>query len=270
MKTSLFSHTGLPSKARYKRSISTLGSLFFLLQSCGPLEPAPYYIPIERQKENIYNTPSSVTAPLLREKNDLGISWGVTLNPYITGSELQAAYMAGKHVGLLVDYTNTLSSGKSTFSQWDAGLGYVTNISETWHFETYGGYSGGKVKNRHETGTSNLSNGGWFIQPAIAVSNLKNTSRFAFISRFSHANFKIKDTLFAGEREGFSIQQIIAVQNKSHLFWQPALMFRVGWEKFFFHLNYTYSVSLTGSDFHRAKNSFTLGTSFQVNLKKNK
>ena len=65
-----------------------------------------------------------------------------------SGVETQASFLPAKHVGLIAAY----SSGKNDdgggtymrFHKFEGGVGYVTNLSKGWHFETYGGIGTGR------------------------------------------------------------------------------------------------------------------------------
>jgi len=242
------------------------------LASCypGPIYD-PYVVPESRQKENIYYVPSAPSTQLLSEKNDVGVSLVASAGSQFSGVEMQAAYMPAKHIGLIGSY----SSGKNKdgeiylrYHKFEGGVGYVTHLSDDWNFETYGGGGTGNIDNYHATGSSKTNLTNFFIQPAFAVHNKKQTVQFGIVSKFSGVNFSV-DTAFDNAREPFSTSQVIALTNQPfRLMWEPGLILRVGWKNFLFHTSYSLSTDLTGSQLHRATDNFSIGGSLRFSAAK--
>ena len=240
----------------------------FLFTSCfpGSLIPDPYIVAENRQKENQYYVKAAPNVPLLTEKNDISIGGVISSGNRITGVELQAAYMAGKHIGILGSYSHIENGTYMKFNRYELGSGFVTQLSKEWHFETYTGFGNGKIKNTHYTGSSNLDLAYIFIQPAIAVSNAKKTVQFAFVSRFERVNFKVNDTLFDTAREPMNTNQVKKLYDQRfHIMWQPGILFRFGWQKFIFQSGYSYSADLSNSKIYGSKGNFSLGILFRFN-----
>jgi hypothetical protein len=140
------------------------------------------------------------------------------------------------------------------------GTGYVLPFSEKWLFETYGGWGTGKIKNLHETGLSFVRSNHLFLQPAIAVSNKKKTTQFAFVSKFTRMNFVNIDTSFDTAREAFSISQFNTLhQHPVQVFWEPGIILRFGWQQFLFHSSFTVSTNLSSRDFSQGRSNLSLG-----------
>src|SRR4051812_45114682 len=132
------------------------------LSSCyvGPISD-PNYVPESRQHENVYYVPSSPNTQLLSEKNDVGFDLAASSGPKFSGVESQASFLPAKHVGLIAGYSSGKNDdGGSTYMRvhkFEGGVGYITNLSKGWHFETYGGIGTGKIDNVHATGNSTVN-----------------------------------------------------------------------------------------------------------------
>ena len=243
------------------------------LHSCyfGPISD-PYYVPESRQQENVYYVPSSPNTQLLSEKNDIGFDLVASGGSKFSGVETQASFLPAKHVGLIAGYSSGKNDdGSNTymkFHKFEGGVGYVTNLSKGWHFETYGGVGTGKIDNFHATGNSKVNLTNFFIQPAFAVSNKRKTVQFGIVSKFSGVNFKV-DTTFDNARELYSTSQVISLHDQPfHIMWEPGLVFQFGWKSFLFHTSYSLSADLTNSQLHRATDNFSIGGALRFNASK--
>lgn len=242
----------------------------------------PYIVDDSRQKENYYYAPSSHNAPFLKEKNDLSASLQATTNDKQSGFGLQAAYLPHKNIGIITSYTrgdskdSKLNSNytyghnnpRLKYNHFEMGAGYISRINTFWHFETYAGFGSGKIDNKHHTGRSKIKNNYFFLQPALAVSNERKTIQFGFVSKFTGNNFNIMDTTFANAREPFSTSQMKLLNDEPfHIFWEPSLVFRFGWNHFLFHTGYSFSADLTNDELHRAKGNFSIGLYLKFNTR---
>ncbi len=237
--------------------------------------PDPYIVATSRQEKNIYYVPSAPNTPLLSEKNDLNFNVLRTSTKPIHGVEVQAAYLPGKHLGIIFRYSSAKDDGPYTdyikYNSFEIGAGYVNQFSKDFHFETYAGLGKGKISNTHHTGLSNLNLTHYFIQPTIAVQNSNKTCQFAFVSRFAGVNFKIKDRNFDGLREPINDSQIKMLEETPfHVFWEPGFVLRFGWKEFLFHGGYSFSSDLTNSELHRSKAVFSFGASLRLSAAQNK
>ena len=245
-----------------------------LLNSCYVTGAAdPYIVPESRQKENQYYAPSTPNAPLLQHQYDLMGGMRYSSGSNYACIEMQTAYRPGKHTGIISSYSSgdIKSSDYFKFTRYELGAGYITGINSNFQFETYGGYGGGKTTNQHYTGMSRIKNNYFFLQPAISVTNSRNTVQFAIISKFSGNHFNVTDTGFNHDREPFSASQIALLQDQSfHIFWEPGFIFRFGGQHVFFHIGYSISKDLTRNDLFRAKDNFSAGLSLQFNALQHK
>jgi hypothetical protein len=231
-----------------------------LLTSCYPGNGVydPYIVDESRQKENFYYAPAAQNAPLLSKKNELSLALNYSSNDKHEGTDLHAAFTPGKHFGLMSGFS-FLKARQNDFvdiNHFELGGGYFKKFSPYWHFETYGGLGTGKTKN-------------FFVQPAIAVTNPKNTLQFAFVSKISMNHFRITDTSFNNDREPFVTSQMKIMNDQpSQIFWEPALVLRTGWENILFQVSYSISTDLTNSDLYRSKNNFSIGIVLKGNVSK--
>jgi len=226
----------------------------------------PYIVPESRQKENFYYVPSAPNTPLHSQKNELGFSLMRISDSKYSGADVQASYMAGKHIGIMGSYS---SAGKTDFvkyNRFELGSGFVKQLSKNWYFEMYAGFGNGNIKNTHHTGISKLDLTHFFLQPAIAISNENKKVQFGFVSKFAAVKFNVTDTSFNTDREPFSITQLKSLYDQPfHVIWQPGFVFRLGWEKFQFHTGYSFSTDFTNPDLYKANGNFSLGFSLRFN-----
>ena len=249
--------------------------ILLLFSSCWPTSAIydPYFVDESRQQENIYYVPSMPNTPLLSKKGDLDFNLARSSGSKFTGVELQAAYLPGKHVGLLGSYSyasnNDAGQQDMKYNRYELGSGYTTQFSGLLHFETYAGFGNGRISNTHYTGSSNVSLTHFFLQPAFAISNEKKTIQLGFVSRFSGVNFRVKDTAFNTDRERLSAAQLVSLYDHPfHVIWEPGIVFRFGWENFLFHTGYSYSTDLTAPGLYRSNGNFSLGFSLRFNTGK--
>src|SRR5436190_16003672 len=133
--------------------------VIFSLSSCvvGGVSD-PYIVSESRQKENFYYVPSAPNTPLHSQKNEWGFSLMRITDSKYSGADVQASYMAGKHVGIMGSYSFAgINSEFVKYDRFELGSGFVTQLSRNWHFETYAGFGNGKIKNTHHTGNSKLN-----------------------------------------------------------------------------------------------------------------
>lgn len=251
-------------------TICSLGSCY-----SGGTITDPYHVSESRQKENLYYIPSAPNTPLHSQKNDMNFSLLRVADTKYSGAEVQAYYMPGKHIGLTGSYSFAGSHNDNPnyikYNRFELGAGFVTPLSKTWHFETYGGFGNGKISNSHYTGYSKIHLTHFFLQPAIAVSNEKKNVQFGFVSRFAGVDFDVTDTLFNTDREPFSASQLKSLYAQPfHIMWEPGLVFRAGLKNFQFHTGYSFSTDLTNPDLHKANGNFSMGFCLRINTRDEK
>ena len=231
----------------------------------------PYVVSESRQKENFYYVPSSVNAPLLDKKNDLSFSMQRSASPLHSGVEIQTAFLPGKHVGIIGGYSGggNKKDNTLTYHKLELGAGYILPAGNRWHFEIYGGYGSSKIDNKHYTGASIIKSQYFFLQPAMAVSNEKQTVQFGFVSKLLSNHFNVTLDGFDKDREPYNASQVALLKEKAnHIFWEPGIVFRFGWKNFLFHTGYSVSEDLTTTILHRPKGDFSMGMYLKFNTGK--
>jgi hypothetical protein len=178
-------------------------SLPLAFSSCYYSAPLPFDIPLEWQKENLYYTPHTANAPLLKKKNDLSASFNYGVGKEYAESELRVAYMPAAHVGITTNVALSSNVGRVKFVKPEIAVGYIKPLSKNWQFETYAGVAGANIENEHSTGWSHVKNTQLFIQPAVSLHNTTNTAEIGLVSRFARVNFKVMDTTFSSRRETY-------------------------------------------------------------------
>lgn len=230
-------------------------------------------IPIERQKENIYYVPSTPVSTTLLEKNEINFNLLRSSSSKFTGLEVQGAYLPSNHIGIIAGFNHASNKDPietyMKFNRFELGAGYLASLPNNCHFETHVGGGFGKATNYHATGLSKTNLGIFFIQPAVGFYNKPKTVSFDIVSKFSGVKFNVMDTSFQTNDEPFSALQLKKLNDKPfNLMWEPALIFRAGWQNILFHVSYTSSLNLTNSDLNQSKGNIALGISFHFNPKK--
>jgi len=242
-----------------------------LMTSCYVSSPYvdPYIVDQSRQKKNTYYVPSAPNTPLLSKKNDLAFSVMKTSGTKFDGLEAQTAFLPTKHLGIIGSYSSLGNKEDIVYMKYrrfELGAGYVRKLSKSVQFETYAGFGKGKITNFHFTGFSKEDLSHFFIQPAIAINNEKQTLQFGIVSKFSGVNFNVADTTFNTDREPFSAAQLFKLYNQPfHIIWEPGFVFRVGWKEFLFHTGYSFSSDMTDPATFQSKGNFSLGLSMRFN-----
>lgn len=252
----------------FSRGICLFSLTGLFLASCMPdyyPPDPPVIVDQSRQKENVYYVPAAPNVPMLTEKGDLLVDAMLSTGSNLSGTELQAAFLPTKHLGISLSYSwghreGTDISHVMDYTRFELGAGYVMKIDKNFHFETYGGLGAGSIDNFHYTGTSQVKLNHFFLQPTIAVGNEHKTVQLGFSSKFSGVHFNVVDTLFNTYREPFSADQLGKLYAQPfHVMWEPAITFRAGWKKFQFIAQYTHSADLTDPDLQRGKSNFSIG-----------
>jgi len=236
------------------------------LQSClvyGVTDP--YFVDIDRQKENSYHAPSTINVPLLSNKNDLSFAAHYAIFTRHNGVDVHTAFIPAKHLGLQAGYRSYGVKGDAggKVESFELGAGYVKDWDK-FLFEAYAGIGGGKIRNEHYTGMSFIRYSSYYIQPAFAIQN--KTTQFAFVLKLSPTNFEIVDTSFDGAREPFVANQLKILENKTNrVFVEPGFIFRTGWENIMLQTAFSFSGNISGDDFLRDKTNFSIGLAFRFN-----
>lgn len=230
----------------------------------------PVTVPESRQKQNYYYTPTSHNAPLLTEKNDLSASVQYALGSRHKGAEIQAAYLPAEHFGITGSYSSGGNDGEIfKYHRITAGVGYVRRFNEYWNFETYAGYTYGKIDNVHSTGYSTIKTQGVFAQPAFFYYNRQKNLQVAFVTKLSGNQFDIPNTSFSFAAEPYTSNQITILRQRSfQVFLEPGIIFRFGWKNFLFHTGFSYARNITSAGLQYPEENLTIGVFTKLNTGK--
>ncbi|MGE5519124.1 MAG: hypothetical protein ACM3VS_04280 [Candidatus Dadabacteria bacterium] len=249
------------------KPISKVLLVVFIGSSCVPADP--FYVPLERQKENIYYTPKTPDAPLLSEKNDYTFSVLYAAGEKHKGFDIKASYSPVNHLGLMANYNAYYGvSSETQFSGGDFGAGYYTSLSKLTSLEVYGGAGINKVQNHHYSGNSRFNQSNLFLQPAFVFHDQNGPIQFALVSKFNKVNYTFRDSTFSNDRESWSASQVkLLVNHPDHMFWEPGFIFRAGSKSMMFQLGFSFVSDLTNSELNYSKTHFSLGLHFKLPIK---
>lgn len=176
--------------------------------------------------------PNVINAPLLNNKKETQI----TLNAGFSGYDGQLAVAISKNIGVMANvcYVDTSNSnnGYNKHLFYEAGIGYYTISKKLAHFEVFGGYGMGKVdaKNVTSLGTfyTKASISRIFIQPDLGFSS--EIFDLAFAPRLVYVMIRPDST---------------TTLDLNHLFLEPTLMVRIGYQNLFFTTQMGFSIPIT-------------------------
>jgi hypothetical protein len=193
-----------------------------------------------------YYTPNAQNVPMFRDKNELRLS-GAFSGSESEGIELQAAYSPAKNFAVMANYMASTIQYNSAGdygnqSYIEGGLGYYKPISKVAVFEIYGGYGSGSEHHQYDVssnynngiyytgtmGTADLTFKKYFIQPSIGLTF--DFLDIAFSTRFYSLNFDNIQNHASTNSFDWETLNSLSISNV-HYFLEPALTFRVGWEK---------------------------------------
>ena len=236
--------------------------------SCYPVSNTNYNVPLSRQQANAYYVPTASHAPLLRRKNDYALNLQLAFTTRYNHLEVGGAYAPINHLGIMASAIDG-DYNKLKYTRNEVGIGYWTPLTSLLYFETFAGFSSGKVSNHHASGETKFKVHQAFIQPAISLHSAGNGTIVAFVSRFTTSRHELTLMTFDPSLESYSGTQVQSlIDQPKHVYWEPGLSFRFGYEKLVFNLNFTHSKLLSGQDFERENFKFSMGTTIQLNASK--
>ena len=203
-----------------------------------------------------YYAPSANNVPLFKEKNEARIQAqysAVGSDPNsgqaVGGFELQTAYAAGKHLGLQLNYFHVSDQdpdyGSGNGNYFEAAAGYFKPLTnKDWIFETYGGIGSGTVKNIYKNdgfeASATTSFSKFLIQPSIGYS--RERFAVALSSKISLVNFGVRSSSLNQDHFPGDYDDVESLKNnKTFVWWEPALLIRGGFKNLQAYIQYTYS-----------------------------
>lgn len=201
-----------------------------------------------------YYAPSAQNVPMLNEKKDIRLSGGLKIGSYTNGCDFQGAVAAGKHFGLIANYSRffgdsdeksmLLSKGGMT----EFGLGYFNSVQGNLLrvFEIYWGGGISKVKTVSDGwmyNASTISTFSLFIQPSIGVS--KKAFAFAFSTRLRMLDFYKVAYDYNPNISDYALERM--EDRPMDYFLEPAFTLRFGGNVAKFQMQFGYSIILSQS-----------------------
>jgi hypothetical protein len=215
--------------------------------------------------KHYYYVPNVQNVPLFREKDewrfsgDIGVgtsgsdSWG----DQTTCIDLQAAYSLTDRIGVMLNYMsakNETNSGNSygKGSYIEGAVGYYKPVGPFGVFEVYGGVGVSGQEHQYEgwgynynsntpssqiSGTSDLSFVKLFVQPSYGLTF--NLFEIALSTRIYSLSFYNIQNYFTGDDD--LRNQLSALSTKNHIFLEPAITLRGGWETVKIQFQYVYA-----------------------------
>jgi hypothetical protein len=251
--TSSFSPFNL-SNMKNSSFLWLLGGCCLLFAACSPV----YYIP------------NSQNVPLFTEQGQVSVMAAGNSNQV----ELQGAYAAGTHLGVMLNTALYLPNDESSGNggsgfMGEAGAGYFTPVGSHFTFETYGLLGIGTMENHFPSTVQEYPNTTGEIQ-AVPV-RLGVQPSFGFKSRYFSAavSSRLQSLSYAGA-DGeliFEGQDQVAYLKSNQMMMQvePALTLRAGIEHLKLQAQVLRSFNLTNPDFRQETGMLTLGVIVSLN-----
>jgi hypothetical protein len=225
----------------------------------------------------IFYSPNTSHAPLFSQKGEARMNGTFSIGAVteITGGEVQLAYAASPHIGLMTNgftasKTEGIGSGKLSYIEFAPGWYSLQGKSKELVTEVYAGYGKGHVRNNYQHNEfSKSSFDKFFLQPAIGYKG-KNIEAI-FVPKLSHVRLKFgQDNLSHSDN---SFEKDVLNQAKSDptlTMFEPSLIFRAGGEKFKGQLTINNSTGRGFILFDVTETClFSLGVSVNLKPKKN-
>ena len=228
-----------------------------------------------------YYAPSSNNVPLFKEKGEARLQAQYTAvavdaasDDDIGGFELQAAYAAGKHLGLQLNFMHAgygdpdYGSGNGNYIE--AAAGYFKPLKNNkWIFETYGGIGRGSVKSIYKNGFAKQDAATYFnkffVQPSFGYSR-KHFS-FALSSKISMVGFGVSSSSLTDEQFPDDHGYVESFKkSKTYIWLEPGYLIRGGFENFQVFIQATYSIQ-GDHNMPFSDGSYSLGIVFPFKIK---
>jgi hypothetical protein len=228
-----------------------------------------------------YYVANMQNVPLFKEKDEFHLSGAYAFGNESQCVEVQTAYSFTSNIGFMVDFMHasggnppTEDYGKGYYL--DGAIGYFKPLGKNWVFEIYGGLG---ASNQHQVytsqkwndlagkyytvdeGTADLTFIKPFLQPSIGFTS--GIFDIAVSTRFGNVKYSSINNNVFGNLTDYN--EIDNISGTNHLFLEPALSLRAGWEniKLLGQVSYSYDANNPnleiGEDWH-----FCLGISYVI------
>lgn len=209
----------------------------------------------------VYYVPNTQNVPVIKEKGQTNLSFGINSSESTDGFEFQGAYGLTDKIALQLNADRVKSSeGTSNGSGHliELGAGYYKNLSKHFVFETYGlvGFGSLKYEDNYESPEEISAK---FIrlgvQPSISFSSKYFIASLS--ARFANLNYN--------SVSGNYIDVDYLKANNSHWLIEPALTLQGGFEEVKLFLQLQLSENLTDPHFIQDYSLVSLGLKVNLN-----
>jgi hypothetical protein len=209
-------------------------------------------------------TPNALNTPLLKEKGDFELGAHIG-----NGTNLQAAYAIGNHLGVITNYAGTESevsinddNTKRRGSMYELGFGYFSKKPDSKIiYEIYGGAGVGnvsiekKLSNATAYSIFKTSTSKFFIQPAIG--SVRKNFEISFATRMSVAQYRKINTTYSDAE--LRSDNLYNLEQPCWMYVEPALTLRLGVENLKFQMQVGRSFKLSKQDIDHRASIFNCG-----------
>jgi hypothetical protein len=224
-----------------------------------------------------YYVPSVQNVPLLKEKKEFRASVSYSIGEESRCAEIQSAYAVTDKIGIMADFMTARGGEDAPDRDWGKGIyldgaaGYFKPVKEYGVFEIYGGMGWSRQDHNymnytHSTsanvyaGTSSLVFTKFFIQPSYGFTF--KPFDIAVSSRINLLYFNTVENNILSEVDSWEYEQLNGVDDKTHLFFEPAITLRAGWEVIKIQLQAATASYLNNSEHQFEEYHFSIGLSF--------
>jgi hypothetical protein len=213
----------------------------------------------------VYYVPNTQNVPVMKEKGQTNLSFGINTSESTDGFEFQGAYGLTDKMALQLNFDRVKSSDDSSYGSGnfvEFGPGYYKNLSKHFVFETYGLLGFGSLK-YEENYNEPLEIKANFIrlglQPTISFS-----SKY-FIASLSGRIANLNYNAVSGNY--YDVEYLKT--NNSHWLIEPALTVQAGSENVKLQLQFQLSENLSDPYFSQDYSLLSIGLKVNLNPKMN-
>jgi hypothetical protein len=210
-----------------------------------------------------YYWPTTQNVPLFKEKNELMASFGyynfdrVKDFRYEDGFCFHTAYSITDHIACQFGYNTKMEIFDIDYAEvGEVGIAYYLRHKDYLAFETFGGYSYGKIVADNDYYKSIANFNRIYLQPSIGICS--DHIDIAFTPRFSKVDYHIKEyiTYFPSPYDEINNN----IDKNSYYFFEPGITVRLGFKyvKFQFQHIEVKKLNKDGLIFFPTSNSFSI------------
>lgn len=214
----------------------------------------------------VYYVPNTQNVPVMKEKEQTNLSFGLNSSESTDGFEFQGAYGLTDKIAMQLNTDWVSSSDESSTGSGhliELGVGYYKNLSKHFVFETYGLAGFGSLKYEENYNEPSEIKANFFrvgLQPSISFS-----SKY-FIASLSGRIANLNHNAVSGNY--YDVEYLKA--NHSHWLIEPALTVQAGSENVKLQLQFQLSENLTDPYFNQDYSLASIGLKVVLNPGKKK